>query len=236
MQNFLAFALLVPLAFARAGEINTNAVHMAKAPAWLTRNRTEKVIDRIQTQLEWTIRKIEVHWYADAESFERAHGLGPLALAAARKSDNTIHLGPGVTTENFDAVFGHELVHIISGQKYKDAIPKWLEEGLANHLAKNGKVDYAWLASQPFPDDVRTLVHPYAEKSAARVHYHYVASQAPAELLAKKCDLTNLIRLSVGERMENRIVTYCEIPDLNAAFRKWVKEKNGTTLKKDKSA
>jgi hypothetical protein len=205
-------------------EIQTNAVHMSNAPKWLKRTRVEKIIDHIQMVLEWNIRRIEVTWYSDLASFDKAHTLGPLAMAVSRRSDGTMHLGPRVTTSNFDQVFGHELVHIISAQKYKDAIPRWLEEGLANHLAKNGNVDYKWLASKPFPAEVRNLTHPFAS-SMSTVHYHYVASQALAEMIAKKCDLSNVLRLSVGTNMDIYLDTYCEIKDLNESFRKWVKTK-----------
>jgi hypothetical protein len=57
------------------------------------------------------------------------------------------------------------------------------------------------------------------------VLYRYKASQAFAEMLAGKCDLQNLIRLSVERKMEDYMATYCEIKDLNQAFRDWVKKK-----------
>jgi hypothetical protein len=136
----------------------------------------------------------------------------------------SVHLGPDVNDKNFDDVFGHEMVHVIVFQKYKDSIPKWLEEGLANHLAKRGNVDYKWLAKQPFPDDVREMAHPF-KGSAALISYRYMASQAFAEMLQKKCELENLIRLSVQRKMEDYMRTYCEIKDLNVAFRDWVKKK-----------
>lgn len=203
-------------------EIVTNSVHMADAPKWLSRVRVDKIINHIQMVLEWDIRKIEAVWYSDPEAFEKAQSLGPLALAVSRKGDNKILLGPKVTSANFDAVFGHELVHIISFQKYKDAIPKWLEEGLANYLAKAGKVDYSWLASQPLPADVRSLVHP-SSGTPHQIRYNYLASQALVEMIASKCDLTNLLRLSVGTKMDGYLDTYCEIKDLNVAFKKWLK-------------
>lgn len=208
-----------------AKEIDTNSARFVDAPDWLKRLRAEKVIDRIQTKLEWTIRKIDVRFYRNAGEFQKSHSLGPLAMAVTRKDQNKIHLGPQVDDKNFDEVFGHELVHVILGQKYKDAVPKWLEEGLANHLAKYGKVDYKWLSQRKLPADVRQMSHPYNATSVDGVHLHYVASQALAEMLAKKCDLENLLRLSVGEKLENYLATYCEIPDLNAAFRKWVADK-----------
>jgi hypothetical protein len=225
MSTILFFALFLSAGL-HAKEIDSNSVRMPNAPDWLTRNRVEAVTDRIQTALEWTIRKIEVSWYSDQGAFQKEHSLGPLAMAVSRKRDSTIHLGPNVTKANFDTVFGHELVHIILYQKYADAVPKWLEEGLANHLAKHGKVDYAWLGARPFPADVRQLLHPY-KSSAEATRYHYMASQALIEMIAKKCDLTNLLRLSVGEKLESYLQTYCEITDINSAFKQWVKKRQG---------
>ncbi|MCM2281270.1 MAG: hypothetical protein NDI61_05415 [Bdellovibrionaceae bacterium] len=209
-----------------AKEIKTNEIVMPNAPDWLKQTRVEQVTNRIQHKLEWSTRRVHAIWYTSQEEFEKVHTLGPFAAAVAKvgAQGSSIHLGPGVDQENFDAVFGHELVHIVIGQKYKDAIPKWLEEGLANHLANRGKVDYAWLAKQPFPDDVRDLAHPF-RGSAAGISYRYKASQALAEMLSKRCELENLIRLSVQRKMENYIQTYCGIADLNKAFREWVQKK-----------
>lgn len=222
LKNILWLAFCLIVVRASAAEIQSNAVHMADAPSWVTRVRVEKITDHIQMVLEWDIHRIEVIWHKDQAEFERVHGLGPVAVAVSLKKDNTIHLGPKVTSANFDPLLTHELVHIISFQKYKEAIPKWLEEGLANYLAKNGKVNYKWLAGKPFPEDVRTLVHPYSG-AEDHIRYHYAASQALVEMIASKCDLTNLLRLSVGMKMDNYLETYCEIHDLNAEFHKWVK-------------
>src|SRR5687768_8426918 len=126
---------------AAAKDIQTNAVNMPDAPEWLSRVRVEKVTDRIQTKLEWTIRKIAVRWYKDQESFQKAHSLGAGVRAVTNKSTGIVHMGPKVTTAEFDGVFSHELVHVILSQKYKQAIPGWVEEGLANYLAKHGQVD-----------------------------------------------------------------------------------------------
>lgn len=174
-------------------------------------------------------------WDTTQNAFEKRHGFGPLARAITKinGSQVTLHFGPQVNTENFDQVLAHELVHVIVHQKYKDAIPKWLEEGLANHLANNKKVDYAWLARQPFPKDVKDLADPFATttklgNSPAKVRYRYIASQAFAEMLQKQCNLETLIRLSVQRKMEDYMRTYCEITDLNKAFRKWVKRKAKT--------
>ena len=141
-----------------------------------------------------------------------------------RYKDQTIHLGPNVNSKNFDVVFGHELVHIIFHQKYKGAIPKWLEEGLASHLSQKQKVNYKKLAKHPFPKDIRQLTHPF-KSTLTETMYHYRASQALAEMIEAKCDLTNLLRLSVQRKMENYLKSYCEIKDLNSAFKEWVLKK-----------
>lgn len=220
----LAFLLIAAAPVAHGAEIITNEVTLHDAPSWLKRTRVQKVIDHIQMHLEWSIRRINVFYHASEAAFAKAQNLGPLAVAVTKNDGHVavVHLGPKVTNANFDEVFGHELVHVIVFQKYKNAIPKWLEEGLANHLSSAKKVDYKWLAKQAFPDDVRHLAHPF-DGTIDRIEYSYKASQAFAEMLDKKCDLQNLIRLSVERKLEDYLTTYCEIPDLNAAFRAWVK-------------
>ena len=172
-----------------AAELQTNSTYSADVPTWVTKNRIDKTTDRIQSFMEWDIHRVTVEWYKDQPTFEKAHGLGSSqVMAVSRRSENKILVGPKVNADNFDRIFGHELVHVISYQKYKDAIPKWLEEGLANYVAKNGSVDYKWLKSQPLPKDVRELTHPFGG-SADSIRYHYEASQALAEMIAAKCDL-----------------------------------------------
>lgn len=231
---YFVFALAVMLLFLplfalgasnQPHRIETNAAYIYNAPSWLKRNRAEKSIRRVQRDLEWSIRRVPVHFYIDVESFSKAHSLGPYvtAVTVSHSSGSTIHLGPKVTNKNFDQVFSHELVHVIVYQKYKGAIPKWLEEGLANHLAKKKSVDYKWLVKQTLPQDVtKTLVHPLNTKSYDDAVFRYKASQALAEMLSKKCDLRILLQLSVERKMEDYIHTYCEIKDLNATFKDWV--------------
>lgn len=223
MRAFFFVFVIGVSPFANAKSLKTNEINMPNAPDWLTQTRVEKVTGKIQNKLEWATRRVTVNIYRDDAGFEKAQSLGPLALALTKTENGvtTVHLGPRVTNANFDEVFGHELVHVIIVQKYKDAIPKWLEEGLANHLAARGKVDYHWLARQPFPAEITELAHPF-KGSAASISYRYKASQALAEMLQKKCELENLIRLSVRREMEKYIKTYCGIQDLNAAFKEWV--------------
>jgi hypothetical protein len=113
---------------------------------------------------------------------------------------------------------------VVVAQKYKSSIPKWLEEGLANHLSRNGSVDYKSLAKQPLPADINELAHPF-KGNASLIGHRYMASQALAEMLDKKCNLEELIRLSFKRQMETYIANTCEINDLNAAFRDWVTKK-----------
>ena len=211
------------LQLTQAKEIITNEVVMKNAPEWLERTRAETIIQRVQTRLEWSIRRINLTWYNSETSFAAAHNLGAQVIAVTKINNGvaSILLGPKVTSKEFDATFGHELVHVIIFQKYKGAIPKWLEEGLANHLSEKTKVDYKWLSKHTLPADVRELAHPL-KGSADQVLFRYKASQAFAEMLSKNCDLENLIRLSVGRKIEDYVKTYCEIKDMNAAFKAWV--------------
>jgi len=211
----------------QAAEIRTNNVTFSNAPPWLKESRVEKVTQRIQGLLEWDIRRVNVTMVTDDTEFQKLHGFGGSVEAfsrthpgvAKKKPADSIFLGPKVTNENFDAIFGHELAHVILSQKYLTAIPKWLEEGLANYVAKKGSVDYKWLAAQP-AKDVTTLAHPY--RGGGDFRYHYLASTAAMEMIVAKCNLHSLLQLSVGSKMEIYLKNYCEIPDVNEEFKKWV--------------
>ena len=85
-------------------------------------------------------------------------------------------------------------------------------------------MNYKKLAKHPFPKDIRQLTHPF-KSTLTETMYHYRASQALAEMIEAKCDLTNLLRLSVQRKMENYLKSYCEIKDLNSAFKEWVLKK-----------
>ncbi len=207
--------------------IITNNVHMSNAPSWLSGSHMDRVVDSVQSKMEWDIRRISVTFYYDEPSFLKANQLGSSAVAITRRSDLSVHLGPEVKADNFDQVFAHELVHVISMQKYKGAIPNWLEEGLANHLSHYGAVDYNWLASQAPIGDVKELVHPFAG-TVTRTRYIYMASTALAEKISAKCDFTELLRMSVKRKLENYLGNICDIHDLNGSFKNWVSS-HGTT-------
>jgi hypothetical protein len=218
--------ILICTSVSFAKDIKTNAVNMTNAPEWLNAVDVEEITGKVQYKLEWSTRRVNVKFFNEQKEFEGSHSLGPTPYAVTRstKEKQVILMGPKITKDNFAKIFGHELVHVIFSQKYEGSIPEWLEEGLANHLSAHKPVDYKKLASQPFPEDVRKLTHPYSGDRAS-IRYHYVASQALAEMLEKKCDLENLIRLSVERKMADYIKTYCEITDINRAFQAWVKEK-----------
>lgn len=214
-----------------AQEILTNETRFSNAPSWLTPRAVEKAVAKVQRIMEWDIRRVNVRFHSDAQAFQALHGFGPTVRAVTYVDKNQIELGPPVNSSNFEFIFGHELVHVILWQKYKAAIPKWLDEGLANYVP--GKdlniVDYSWLANQAFPD-VRDLVHPFQATPSRKSppvssRYHYQASTALIELIASKCSLRDLLQLSVGEKLESYLSTYCRIPDINESFKSWVKTK-----------
>jgi hypothetical protein len=222
-----AFIMSTLTSVASAQEIQTNAILMPSAPSWLTDSRVDKVVDKVQSKLEWDIRKITVQWYSDPAQFQKLHGFGDSVLAFSQRNTMTIAMGPKIDTSNFDGVFGHELTHIILYQKYKDAIPSWLDEGLANFIGQNSKVDYKWLATQPHPD-VHTMTHPF-KASVVSPRYQYQASTAVIEMLDAKCGLDDLLQLSVGKNLENYLATFCGITDINQSFIAWVNQKATAT-------
>ncbi|MCB9253274.1 MAG: hypothetical protein H6617_01160 [Bdellovibrionaceae bacterium] len=221
----IALACLLSLCFytpAFAKTLQTNSVTVDNAPAWLTEARIRKASRKVEEFLEWDTRRVRARWYNTQTDFEKAHGLGPLALAATDRKKQLIHIGPGVNEKNFDGIFGHELAHIIVIQKYKQAIPAWLEEGLANYAGSLDGVDYKYLNSRKYIP-VASLTHPY--RSGADTKYHYQASTALMKMIAEKCPIQDLLQLSVGKSIETYLKTFCEIPDLDAAFQKWLKTK-----------
>ena len=83
----------------------------------------------------------------------------------------------------------------------------------------------SWLAKHPAPNDVRDLTHPF-NGSDDHVRYHYMASQALMEMISGKCELTNLLRMSVRRKLEDKLDTLCGIKDITKEFNLWVAKKN----------
>ena len=219
----LIFCLAVVCSPAFSKQITTNFVNFENAPDWLTEKQLEEATSPIRAYLEWDLVRIKVLYHPSVEEFDAITKLPFKLEAFFRQKDSTVHLSPRVTKEKFASVFGHELVHATFYQKYKGAIPPWLEEGLANYIPKKTKADYVWLASQPYVD-VTTLSHPSSDASGSR--YHYSASTAVVEMIASRCDLKDILRLSVGRKIETYLKTTCEIPDVNAAFQEWIAKKS----------
>lgn len=201
--------------------IETNQFTVHSPPPWLQQKTVERVTQKVQDFLEWDIRKVPVYWYSDPKAFQKAHGLGGTVMAAA-KPDGSVLLGPRITAKNFEQFFSHELTHVIVRQKYKSAIPRWLEEGLANYVGGLTTVDYKFLKSQGAPR-VTSLTHAFRGTRGSRYHYH--ASTGVMEMIAKRCSIKDLLQLSVGKNLETYLKTYCEISDLDRDFKGWVEAK-----------
>lgn len=233
MIKHFFITLLLSSTTAFTAELLTNCAHFNDAPKWVHLSRVNHIADGVTRIMEWDIRRVQVIWYKTQKEFEAAHTLGPLAVAVTQRMSNKILLGPKVTDSNFDRVFGHELVHITSEQKYKGAIPKWLEEGVANYVAKFDPIDYVSLAKKPFPKDVTQMGHPMTGNETTILN-NYTVSQALTEMLANHCDFRNLLRLSVQRKMENYLEKICRITNINHSYQKWVKDQ--AALKKKKKA
>lgn len=221
LKEIILFTHLASMTY--SAELLTNCAHFNDAPKWVHLSRVNRIAENVTRFMEWDIRRVEVIWYQNQKDFEAAHALGPIPIAVTQRSQNKILLGPKVVDSNFDRVFAHELVHVSSAQKYKEAIPKWLEEGIANYVAKFGKIDYVSLAKKPLPNDVTKVNHPI-NGSEQSVLTNYNISQALTEMIASKCDLRNLLRLSVERKLENYLENICKITDINQSFQKWVKD------------
>ncbi len=216
----------VLFAGAWAAQLTTNAVKFEGAPSWLTARQIEKTTDRVERKLAWNVRQVRAQYIASPAEFMKAHGLptdAAIAVTFAKRGE--ILVGPAVNAQNFDEVFAHELVHVTIYQKLKGAIPAWLEEGLANWVAGRRKVDYAYIRSQGIAS-VAELVHPFganllqAKQYTGR--YHYEASTALMAMLSRKCDMDDLIQLSVGRKLETYLRTACGIENIDREFKKWV--------------
>lgn len=205
-----------------AKEINLNQLTLYNAPDWLTSDSVQSVVDRVQNYLEWDLRKLPVYYYQDMADFNKQHQFKFGVDAFFRKGDSSIHLSPKVLANNFAQVFGHELVHALFFQKYKQAIAVWLEEGLANTIAQYPSPNYQWLKNQSWPS-ISTMGHVSQNVVDAKVYYS--VSTAVIEMIREKCDLRELLKLSVGSQFTSYLKTYCGIEDLNQDFKAWVVKK-----------
>jgi hypothetical protein len=212
---------------AQAQEILTNGARFLNPPKWVSAYKANEAIQHVERKLEWSVRRVDVKWFRTQAELEQAFGrTAPMILAFTRKTgDGTIYMGPQVNAGNFKMVLGHEIAHVIMYQKYKGAIPAWLEEGMANDSAGNVQIDYKWLNKQP-RQNVTQMTHPFDAKSNDEVNFKYMASLATVLMLEKKCpSLRELVNLSLKKNIETFIPTYCGIQDLNAALWTWIAQK-----------
>lgn len=216
-----------------AKNLSINQIQFMNAPESLTETALQEIVDNVQSFLEWDLRKITVYGYTDLGEFNRQHHLSFSVEAVFRRSDSSIHISPKIGSEDFRRVFSHELVHAVIFQKYKNAIPIWLEEGLANYVGKYRSPDYRWLNGKQW-SDVTLMGHPASSVIDSKIYYF--VSAGLIEMIASKCSLKDLLQLSVGAKLTTYLKTYCEISDLNSDFKKWVSlraespttEKNGS--------
>lgn len=213
-----------------AKEITTNEIRMSGAPSWLEQRQIEKVGEDISRFLEWTPRRVKGIWHSSQKEFQKEHGLDGSVLAFTRKTKGEIHFGPKVNSKNFKWVFGHELVHVILGQKYKKAIPSWVEEGLANYASRRTSkpwpIDFKWLSQQKSLH-VSSLNHPFQKGQSAK--FHYMLSTAAMLLLVEKCDIHDLLQMSVGKRLEKYLSGICGMKDIDSSLEQWIKTKAAST-------
>src|SRR5689334_5214119 len=114
MKQWFFWLSLFSCSLALADPIDTNSVRVGNSPAWLKASRIQRTVERMEAKLEWDIRKIRMQWHADPHEFSKQHGLNdPTVLAYTWPVDQSVHMGPRITEANFDAVFAHELTHVI---------------------------------------------------------------------------------------------------------------------------
>lgn len=200
----------------------TNCCDVTNPPKWLSHFKVGDIAAQMEREMGWSIRRISVIFHDTDAEFNKSANLNFSANAFFSPDRQTIEFKPQKDLGSFTATFRHELSHVISNQKFKGAIPPWLEEGFANYLGSKRKVDYKWLALQNLPDASR-LSHPQSDASGSQMHYQL--STATVDMLAHRCNLKDLLMLSTGSKLTNYLETFCKIKDIDADVRAWVKKK-----------
>lgn len=215
--------LIVSPSFLFATHFQTNSLKVQNAPDWLKPHDVIKVTERIENRLEWKIKRIPVIWHSSPKTYLKAHSLGPLARAVTVQQGGQVevHMGPDIKKEDLQVSLAHELVHVIFRQKYRGSIPDWLEEGFANFYSEKDKISKSRLKSISLPGDVTTLTHPFKGMSLG-VHDHYLVSQGMVQMLSEKCNLQQLLRLSVEKEITTFVKNSCGIENIHGTFIKWI--------------
>jgi hypothetical protein len=198
----------------------TNSLKIENPPSWVKESIIQKVAARIESKLEWSPRRVNAYFYNSEQTFSDAHGFhGSPILAFYRRQTTDLHFGPRVDKNNFEMVLTHEMSHAVIAQKYKDHLPKWLEEGLANWTAKNDTVPWKDLAKLQPRMDPREAAHPFQASEFQFTEARYMVSLAAVHFLKKECpSLRELLNLSLKSNLEKFLPTYCQIKNLKEEF------------------
>jgi hypothetical protein len=208
--------------FASGQNFRTNCCDVTNAPKWLTNFKVSDIAAQMERDMGWSIRRVKVVFHDSSQSLQSAANLNFAAEAFFSPARQTVEFGPQKDMGSFIATFRHELAHVISNQKFKGAIPSWLEEGFANYLGSKRKVDYQWLAGQRLPN-ANEMSHPSSDATGSKMHYQL--STATVEMIASRCNIKDLLMLTTGSKLTNYLETFCKIKDINTAVRDWVKSK-----------
>ncbi len=202
-----------------AKDFQLNCCNVKNPPEWLNREDVRRVVDRVQDALDWDIRRVNVTFYPNQEGYDAMSKLSFRSAAFTQKSDQSIHIAPVADFATLEPTLGHELVHVIFIQKYKNGIPEWLVEGFANYIGTNRKVDYPWLAKQTFVP-VTSLSHPNSGNVDVKLHYQ--ESFAAAAMIADRCRINDLFMLTAGSKMEKYFETFCKIKNIDSSVKEWI--------------
>lgn len=225
MKRFTAslLLLLVQTTNGHAASFKTNCCNVENAPEWLSSYTLSDIATEMESKLHWSIRRVKVVFHNTNQSFASASNLNFIAAAFFSPSRQAIEFSPQKDLAEFTPTFRHELVHVISNQKFKDSIPRWLEEGFANYIGSKRKVDYKWLAKQSLPK-ASQLSHPSTDDGGSKMHYQL--STATVEMIAGTCNFDDLLMLATGSKLTNYLETFCKIKDLDSSVAEWVVKKS----------
>jgi hypothetical protein len=203
-------------------ELRTNCCLVQNPPAWLQTTDLQATAKRVEGRLQWTIRRVQLRFVQDPNQYRSEGSLQFPTRAFFNRSKNTIYFSPTVNKDNFPAVLGHELVHVVFAQKHKHAIPVWLEEGFANFIGSQVVADYRWLAKEQL-SPVTSLKHPNSDPDTFRQHYQL--SGAAVDYIASRCSLDDLLMMSVKRSVTDYLQKLCRIKNIDSEVAAWIASK-----------
>jgi hypothetical protein len=204
-------------------ELRTNCCLIQNAPAWLNTEMVKNTAKRVESRLQWTIRRITLRFESDPEKYKSVSTLQFPTRALFNPKNQTVYFGPTVNADNFSPTLGHELVHVVFNQKHRKAIPQWLEEGFANFIGSEVVPDYRFLNSENIPN-ISSLGHPNSDPDRFRMHYQLAS--AAVDYISSRCKLNDLLMMSVKRSVEDYLHKLCKIKDIDSELIAWVKSKD----------